>query len=181
MAAAFDRGEDALARIAVALAKYLSNARAPTVIAEAMQILGGMGYVEETPMPLLYREAPLNAIWEGSGNVICLDILRTLARAPEAAAALLAEIEEAAGATPTFDTALRAFKSRIGTPPPEAEARAFAGEAAALLAASVLFRTAPGALAAGYAETRLGRGALTPGGVRGLDTGAILARLGPPD
>ena len=87
-ARAFDGQTDAdraFARIAVALAKYLSNKRAPGVIYEAMECLGGMGYIEETPMPMLYREAPLNSIWEGSGNVICLDILRTLARAPDAA------------------------------------------------------------------------------------------------
>ena len=98
-----DRG---FARIAVALAKFLSNHLAPGLIFEAMEALGGIGYVEEAPLAMLYREAPLNAIWEGSGNVICLDILRTLARDPEAAAALMAELAGAKGLHPAYDAAL---------------------------------------------------------------------------
>lgn len=93
-AATFDGRDDrarALSRVSVALAKFLSNKRCPVVVYEAMEALGGMGYVEDTPLPLLYREAPLNSIWEGSGNVICLDILRSLARAPLAAEALAEE------------------------------------------------------------------------------------------
>src|SRR6185437_3233862 len=96
VAAAFDHAADstehAFARLAVALAKYWSNKRCGPVLLEAMECLGGMGFVEETPMPWLYREAPLNAIWEGSGNIICLDVLRTIERLPAAMEAVEVEL-----------------------------------------------------------------------------------------
>ena len=179
VAQAFDRGEAAFARVSVALAKYLSNKRCPTVIGEAMEVLGGMGYVEDTPMPMLYREAPLNGIWEGSGNVICLDILRTLARDPEASEALAAELDAARGLHPAYDAALRAARARWPGLPEEAEARAHAERMAALLTASVLLRHGPGAVAEGYAQTRLGQGdrGLTPGSAA-LDPAPILSTLG---
>ena len=176
VAQAFDRGESAFARIAVALAKYLSNKRAPTVIAEAMEALGGMGYVEDTPLPLLYREAPLNGIWEGSGNVICLDILRTLARDPEAGDALSTELE-AASADADFAAALQAHRGRWPGAPPEAEARAYAEATAHLLAASLLLRHAP-EVGSAYLATRLGGRGLTPGAVS-IDPDPILDRALP--
>ena len=95
--------------------------------------MGGMGYVEDTAMPWLYREAPLNGIWEGSGNVICLDILRTVAREPAAAAAVAAELEAAAGADRRYDAALTAHRGRWPGLPPEPEARWFAESLATLL------------------------------------------------
>jgi len=173
----FDRAEDAaFARIGVALAKYLSNKRCPTVIAEAMEVLGGMGYVEDTPLPMLYREAPLNGIWEGSGNVICLDILRALGRDPNAAEALSAELDAAAGLDPAYDSGLASARARWPSLPAEAEARAFAERFASLLTASVLLRHGPAPLAEGYAATRLGQGdrGLTVG-TAGLDRDAVLA------
>ncbi|TDE40336.1 acyl-CoA dehydrogenase family protein [Antarcticimicrobium sediminis] len=182
MAAAFDR-EDAesraLARIGVALAKYLGNKRCIPVIGEAMEVLGGMGYIEETPMPMLYREAPLNGIWEGSGNVICLDILRSLARDPLAGEVLNATLDAARGRDSRFDAALEAHRARWRSLPPEAEARWFAESLATLLTAAALFETAPDAVAGGYVTSRLtgARGSL-PGAVAGLDTEAILQRLG---
>ena len=180
VAAAFDDpGQRPFARIGVALAKFLSNKRCPTVIAEAMEVLGGMGYVEDTPMPMLYREAPLNGIWEGSGNVICLDILRSLARDAGARPALMAELDAAAGADPRFDAALAAHRARWPDLPAEAEARFFAERTAHLLTASVLIRTAPTAVAEGYVAGRLDpdRG-LVPGALRGLDVAPLIARIG---
>jgi putative acyl-CoA dehydrogenase len=179
-AAMGDPGRRPLARLAVALAKFLANKRCPVVTAEAMECLGGMGYVEDTPMPTYYREAPLNGIWEGSGNVICLDVLRTLSREPEAAEALSSELDAARGADPTYDRALMAFRARWPIVADEAEARLFAERAAVLLTASVLLRHAPPAAAEGYARTRLDpdRGT-TPGAVTGLDEPALLARLSP--
>ena len=180
VARAFDDPAQAgFARIAVALAKYLSNKRCPTVVAEAMECLGGMGYVEDTPLPMLYREAPLNGIWEGSGNVICLDILRTLAREPAAGEALGADLDAARGAHPAYDAALAQARARWPGAVPEEEARAFAERMAALLTASVLLRHLPGPLADGYAATRLGQGdgGLTQG-TAALDAGAILAMFG---
>lgn len=179
MAAAFDDPAQApFARIGVALAKYLSNKRCPTVVGEAMEVLGGMGYVEDTPMPMLYREAPLNGIWEGSGNVICLDILRTLARDGEAGAALREELAAAKGVAPAYDRALAAHEKAWPGVPSEAEARLYAERTGHLLAASVLLRTAPAAVGEGYVAARLGERGLTPGAVAGLDTAALLARLG---
>ena len=171
-----DRGR-AFARIAVALAKYLNNKRAPAMIYEALEALGGMGYVEETPMPMLYREAPLNGIWEGSGNVICLDIVRTLARLPLAAERLRAQLDAARGGDARYDAALAAHFERWPALPPEAEARWYAESLAHLLAASLLIRDAPAAVADGYVATRVaGHRGATIGAVAGLDFDAILAR-----
>lgn len=175
-----DTPEDrAFARISVALAKFISNKRAPVMIVEAMECLGGMGYVEETPMPMLYREAPLNGIWEGSGNVICLDILRTLAREPLAAEALMERLQSCIGRDARFDAALQAHQTRWSSLPPEAEARWFAESAANLLAAAYLLELGETAVAEGFIATRLdGQRGHVPGAVAGIDTDAVLARLG---
>ncbi|NAZ36541.1 acyl-CoA dehydrogenase family protein [Rubellimicrobium sp. CFH 75288] len=179
VAGAFDRGERAFARIGVALAKFLANKRAVPVIGEAMEALGGMGYVEDTPLPMLYREAPLNGIWEGSGSVIALDIRRTLGREPAARAALEEEWDAARGTSRTYDAALRDLRARWPGVPEEAEARAFAERAALLLVASVLLRRAPAAVGEGYAAARLGEGrALVAGAGPAPETEAILGRLG---
>ena len=183
VARAFDGGNESdrsFARIAVALAKFSSNKRCPVVTYEAMECLGGMGYVEETGMPLLYREAPLNSIWEGSGNVICLDILRTLARDEVAADVLRDELQAAVGADRRYDEVLKAHFERWPGLPEEAEARWFAENMATLLAASQLIRHAPVAVADGYVATRVAgqRGHVT-GSVSGLDFEAILAQVAP--
>ncbi|WP_171127086.1 MULTISPECIES: acyl-CoA dehydrogenase family protein [unclassified Ruegeria] len=182
VAQAFDgtSAEDrAFARIGVALAKFLNNKRCPVVAVEAMEILGGMGYVEDTPLPLIYREAPLNGIWEGSGNVICLDILRTLAREPLAAEVLQAELNAATGADREYDAALKAHRDRWPGIPPETEARWFAERTALLLTASQLLRHAPGPVADGFVATRIAEhSGRIAGSVAGLDTNALLGRLG---
>ncbi|WP_299744304.1 acyl-CoA dehydrogenase family protein [uncultured Tateyamaria sp.] len=156
VAKAFDNPEARpFARIAVALAKFLNNKLCPRVTLEAMEVLGGMGYVEDTPMPMYYREAPLNSIWEGSGNVICLDILRTLAREPEAGASLTADLDRATGQDARYDQAVKDHRARWPALPAEHEARAFAERTAFLLAASVLIRQAPSAVADGFISTRI--------------------------
>ncbi|MWD28062.1 DNA alkylation response protein [Aquicoccus sp. SCR17] len=177
-----DTAEDrAFARIAVALGKYLNNKRVGPVVGEAMEVLGGMGYVEETPLPMLYREAPLNGIWEGSGNVICLDILRTLAKEPLAGEVLTDCLKGATGSDRRYDAALQAHQSRWPKGPEEAEARWFCESLAQLLTAAVLIRHGTGAVADGYVATRLaGERGHVYGAVSGLDTAAILERLGPP-
>jgi putative acyl-CoA dehydrogenase len=180
VARAFDGTSDdnrAFARIAVALAKYLANKRCITVVAEAMEVLGGMGYVEDTPLPMLYREAPLNGIWEGSGNVICLDILRTLAKEPAAAESLHAELAAAEGESRAYDTALADARARWKGPPPEHEARAFTERMAILLTAATLLRQSP-PIGAAYAPARLEETGLTPG-TAAIDPGPVLALLGP--
>ncbi|MDD7971025.1 acyl-CoA dehydrogenase family protein [Roseinatronobacter alkalisoli] len=181
-ARAFDgtsQADRAFARISVALAKFISNKRAPVMIVEAMECLGGMGYVEETPMPMLYREAPLNGIWEGSGNIICLDILRTLARDPLAAETLSARLNASTGLDRRFDATLRAHQDRWPALPAEAEARWFAESAANLLAAAYLLELGNGAVAEGFIATRLhGNRGHVLGSVSGIDIDAICERLG---
>jgi putative acyl-CoA dehydrogenase len=181
VAQAFDgttETERAFARIAVALTKFLSNKRAPGFVYEAMECLGGIGYVEENPLPMLYREAPLNSIWEGSGNVICLDILRTLAREPLAGEALFAELDAATGADRTFDQGLQAFRERWPQGAPESEARWFAEDLAQLLQGAILLQHAPDAVADAFIATRIGRQkGDTYGAVALADTGAILERF----
>ncbi len=93
----------ARARIATPAAKYWICKRGPPLAAEAMEVIGGNGYVEESALPRLYREAPVNSIWEGSGNIICLDVDRAIKREPDAVDALLAEIGAAHGAHAAFD------------------------------------------------------------------------------
>ncbi|ETX15593.1 acyl-CoA dehydrogenase [Roseivivax halodurans JCM 10272] len=171
VARSFDDGSEearAFARIAVALAKFLSNKLCPGVVVEAMEVLGGMGYVDDTAMPMLYREAPLNGIWEGSGNVICLDALRTLAKEPLAREALQADLTAARGIDPAYDAAMQDHAARWGRDVPEAEARWFVERSATLLAASVLLREGDGEAASAYVRTRLG-------GERGRISGALPA------
>ncbi|MCM2561051.1 acyl-CoA dehydrogenase family protein [Lutimaribacter sp. EGI FJ00015] len=181
-ARAFDgtsEADRAFARISVALAKFISNKRAPVMIVEAMECLGGMGYIEETPMPMLYREAPLNGIWEGSGNVICLDILRTLVKEPLATEGLMTRLQSVIGRDPRYDAALRAHQTRWPALPPEAEARWFAESAANLLAAAYLLELESVPVAEGFIATRLeGQRGHVPGAVSGIDIDGILARLG---
>jgi len=164
------------ARLSVALAKFLSNKCAPGMIYECMECLGGMGSVEDTPLPMLYREAPLNSIWEGSGNVICLDILRTLHREPEAAAQLNARLDAARGMDAGFDTALATHRDRWPSTPSEAEARWFTESLATLLAGAVMLADSP--IAGEYVATRLGdRRGMVFGAMAAVDTQAILARV----
>lgn len=174
-----DPADRAFARIGVALAKFLANKRCPVVVVEAMEVLGGMGYVEETGLPLLYREAPLNGIWEGSGNVICLDILRSLARDPLAAEALQAELVAARSVDAHYDAALTEHAARWPSLPPEAEARWYAEQTAQLLTASLLIRQGPAAVTDMYTATRLaGYSGRIPGAIAAGDVGGVLARLG---
>ena len=109
-----DPHEAALARIATAIGKYWICKRTPVLINEAQECLGGNGYVEENIMPRLYRQAPLNSIWEGSGNVQCLDVLRALNKEPETRDALFAELQKSAGKNLHFDAELSLLAGRFG-------------------------------------------------------------------
>jgi len=108
-----DPDEASFARLAVAVTKYWTNKRCSYVVNEAMECLGGAGYVEESNLPLMYREAPLNGIWEGSGNVICLDVLRTIKREPRAIELFLAQLEKVKGADSRFDKSIDSLKSEF--------------------------------------------------------------------
>jgi putative acyl-CoA dehydrogenase len=146
----------ALARIATAVAKYWVCKRAPGMIYEAMECLGGNGYVEESPLPRLYREAPVNAIWEGSGNVIALDVLRAMAREPESVPVFLAEVRRARGASRALDAWTDALERDLADPhDAEARARERVERMALALQASLLLRAAPAAVGEGFCAARL--------------------------
>jgi putative acyl-CoA dehydrogenase len=155
-AADADPAERAFARLATAVAKYWVCKRAPHAIYEAMECLGGNGYVEECVMPRLYREAPVNAIWEGSGNVICLDVLRAATREPDAVPVFLAELGLARGADARLDAARDALAQALASPADaEARARATVEAMALALQASLLLRGAPSAVAEAFCAGRL--------------------------
>jgi putative acyl-CoA dehydrogenase len=170
LASAVDRGEAPLLRLAVAAAKYWVCKRTPTVVGEALECLGGAGYVEESPLPRYFRESPLNSIWEGSGNVIALDVVRAAGREPEAVQALQDELALTAGADHRLDAAVDELAKRLaglGTDPDAdaRSARALAGLLARTLQAGLLVRAAgtdpgPGAsaVAEAFLASRLGVG-----------------------
>src|SRR5208282_6070612 len=159
------------ARIATAIAKYWICKRAPVHIGEALECHGGNGYVEECMMPRLYREAPVNGIWEGSGNVICLDVLR----APESVAALLAELHAARGADRRYERFVERLKGQLAERGGlEARARRLVEDAAIALQASLLLRHAPPAIADAFCASRLDD---VPGGAHGLAFGTLPAGL----
>jgi len=164
LARAYDDGLEheearAFARIATAAAKFWVCKRAPHLTYEAMECLGGNGYAEESMMPRLYREAPVNAIWEGSGNVICLDVLRALAREPDSLPALLGELRLARGANARYDAGLVRFEVAIHDPAEaESRARILTESMAVLLQASLLLRNAPNFVADAFCASRLGDG-----------------------
>ena len=180
-----DAAEVALLRVALPAAKYWICKRTPVITGEALECLGGNGYVEESVMPRLLRDSPLNSIWEGSGNVTALDVLRALSRSPDSADALLAEVDAAAGEPRVAAAAagLRAALKDVATSPDaQRHARRLAGQIAVTLQAALLARHAPAPVADAYCASRLGQepgqGPGAPFGSLpgGQDTAAILER-----
>jgi putative acyl-CoA dehydrogenase len=174
-----DPEAEPMVRLATATTKFWVCKRAPTVVAEAMECLGGGGYVEEGPMPRLYREAPVNGIWEGSGNVLCLDILRTIARTPDALAAYVGELKAAAGADRRLDTYVGALEKSLKPGAlDEAEARSIVERLALAWQAALLVQHAPHPVADAFCASRLaGTGGRTLGTLAGgADAKAITAR-----
>jgi putative acyl-CoA dehydrogenase len=153
LAAGNDR-ERARARLLTPVAKYWICKQAPAFVSEAMECLGGNGFIEESAMPRLYREAPVNAIWEGSGNVLCLDVLRTLTQNREAAFAVIADIAKTTGDLPGGKTAAGFIEQSLKNRGGEFAARA-AVERLALLAAADAMRAASSPFAEAFARTRL--------------------------
>ena len=160
--AASDPGEAARARLLTPAVKYWVCKRAPGFTYEAMECLGGNGYVEESVLPRLYREAPVNAIWEGSGNVMCLDVLRALAHEGEAGRAVLAALAEEAADLPGTGAACGAVERAFSAPDVEADARLAVERLALLAAAGALRQSAGPEVAILFARTRLqdGHGAM---------------------
>lgn len=157
-AAPRDPREAAFARVATAIGKFWICKRAPGFVNEAQECLGGAGYVEEHILPRLYREAPLNAIWEGSGNIQCLDVLRALGKDPAVSAALLVELQAAIGLHAAYDDALAGVIDQLRGQPDtlECAARGLVSTLALLLQASLLLRHAEPAIAATFCTARLG-------------------------
>ena len=188
-------GDGAFRRFATAVMKYWVTKRAAPHAAEALECLGGNGFVEESGMPLLFRDSPLNSIWEGSGNVAALDVLRAVVREPEGLPAFLAECETAAGADPRLDRHLTRTRERVrsvlaGEPgaggeqrlyESQFEARRVVEELAVALEASLLVRYAPAAVADAFCAARLdGAGGRVYGTLpRGVDAAAIIERALP--
>src|SRR5690606_35469857 len=150
-----DPAEAALARIGTAIGKYWVCKRAPSVVNEAQECLGGGGYVEDGPMARLYRQAPLNSIWEGCGNIQCLDVLRALQREPATGAAFFAELQSARGLHASYDRAVAALQAQLAdTDAMELRARRLVERMALLLTGSVLLR-AQSPIAETFCRTRL--------------------------
>ncbi|MCW2970566.1 MAG: Acyl-CoA dehydrogenase [Solirubrobacterales bacterium] len=169
-----DAGEDSsdaqlFKRLATAVGKYWTCKRAPNHAFEALECLGGNGYVEESGMPRLYREAPLASIWEGSGNVMSLDVLRALTRAPRSLEVFLAEVEEANGADARLDARVQQLKGQFADPQTlETRARRVVESMALCLQGSLLVRNGPPAVADAFCASRLA-------GDAGLEYGTLPA------
>ncbi|KUO69128.1 MAG: DNA alkylation response protein [Alphaproteobacteria bacterium BRH_c36] len=186
LARSFDRRQDehasAWQRLMTPVTKYWTTKIAPQLIYEAMECMGGNAYVEELPMARLYREAPVNAIWEGSGNVLALDVLRVLQREPDVARVVMDDLADAVGGDPHLKAALSRIESILHEPRLlDARARALVEGLAALAAGTILRSHAPSAVADAFIATRLGSlNRQTYGqGVDWADTAAILQRASP--
>ena len=183
LARAYDESDETSAvfrRVVTPAAKFWICKRAPALAFEAMEVLGGSGYIEESIMPRLYREAPVNSIWEGSGNVMCLDVLRAIARTPNAAEVLRHELDDAG------DARLKAFAGklieRLAAPErnDEAQARVLVRELVLALQAALLVKHAPPAVADAFCASRLAGDSCAFGLLpRGLDLRAIVGRAEP--
>jgi putative acyl-CoA dehydrogenase len=188
VARAFDEGDDALRRFATAVMKYWICKRAAGHAGEALECFGGNGYAEDSGMPLLYRDAPLMSIWEGSGNVAALDVLRAMGKEPEGLPAFLAECELGRGADKRFDAHLDSLGARLaGLASGETEAdlidaqfgaRRVVEDLGVAFQASLLLRNGPSAVADAFCAGRLGEGGRAYGTLpAGIDARAIIDRV----
>jgi putative acyl-CoA dehydrogenase len=175
-----DGHEDALVRLASAIGKYWICKRTPGHAYEALECLGGSGVMEDSPMPRLYREAPVNAIWEGSGNVQCLDIARAIQRSPQTLQAYFAEISAVKGESATLDAHVSALKHDLRDLGDfESRARDLCDRLAVGLQGAALFRAAS-PLADAFCCSRIEtKGAHNYGALTGVDTKAIVKRAAP--
>jgi putative acyl-CoA dehydrogenase len=178
-----DSAEGHFRRLALAVSKYWTCKRAIELVAEALECHGGNGYVEESIMPRLYREAPLNSIWEGSGNVNALDVLRAMQREPESLTAFIGEVEQARGVDARLDRSVVELKRELSNGAgAEAGARRLVERMAVLLQGSLLVRHGDPAVADAFCASRLGGdwghsfGTLP----RGLELASIVQRHCPP-
>jgi putative acyl-CoA dehydrogenase len=180
-----DEAESLLRRVLTPAAKYWICKRGPAVGAEAMEVLGGNGYVEEGVMARVYRQMPLNSIWEGSGNIMCLDILRAFAKHPRCLEVLSAEISGALGKNKNFDRFVGRLKDSVkNTENIEARARSITQGIALAVQGGLLLRFAPDYVADAFCASRLAADSPFGGGAFGAlpgntNFGALLARAWP--
>jgi len=174
--------EQRIKRLVTPVVKYWTCKRAPQHAAEALECLGGAGYVEESDLPRLFRQSPLNGVWEGSGNVICLDVLRAIARDPAVLDAYWDEVAIARGADARLDASADALRAECADLEHlESRARRLVERLALVFQAALLVRNAPAPVADAFCASRLGGdsgrafGALAPG----ADVAAIVARARP--
>jgi putative acyl-CoA dehydrogenase len=186
LARAYDETDEAaqvFRRMVTPAAKFWICKRAPALAQEAMEVLGGSGYIEECVLPRIFRETPVNSIWEGSGNVMCLDLLRAIGREPQGVETLLGEIRDAAAADRRLTAFSTALAARLAKPASadESQARVLARDLVLALQGALMVRYAPPALADAFCAARLGEeragafGLLPPG----VDAHAIVARAAP--
>ena len=181
-APAGDEHEQLLRRLVTPIVKYWTCKRAPQHAAEALECLGGNGFVEDSGMPRLFRQSPVNGVWEGSGNVICLDVLRALAREPEALDAFWSEVGLAQGGDTRLSRAVDDLHVDLAEPETlEMRARAVVGRMALVWQASLLVRFAPAAVSDAFCASRLGGAGTGVFGSlpTGTDTAAVLERHTP--
>ena len=185
LARAFDRQDDeqeaALRRLLTPAAKYWVCKRASAVTAEALEAVGGNGFVEEGPMPRLYRQTPLNSLWEGAGNLMALDALRALARSPATAEAVAAELEPARGGDARLDRHIAGVLDALAHPPQEAQARRLCESLALAVQGALMVRFSTGAAADGFCASRLDGGSGRAFGTlpNGVDFAGIVERATP--
>lgn len=184
LAGSFDRRTDpfevSFSRLATSIGKYWVCKRAPVLTGEALECLGGNGYVEESNLPRLYRESPVNSVWEGSGNVIALDVIRALHRSPDSAEAVLTELDQVGGSDARLDEAIKDLKQGlVALDDAEGRARQIVEELALALQASLFVRHMPAPAADAFLASRFGSGrgrafGTLPGG---LDLEGIINRV----
>jgi putative acyl-CoA dehydrogenase len=185
LARAYDRQDDAaetaFRRLVTPAAKYWLCKRGPSLAAEAMEVLGGNGYVEESVMPRLYREAPVNSIWEGSGNIMCLDVLRALGRSTDAGEALRDELAAARGGDARLDRFVARLDGELAkSGGDEGDARRLVEAMVLALQAALLLRDAPSVVAEAFCASRLGgEWGHAFGTLRGDGLAAVIARAAP--
>jgi putative acyl-CoA dehydrogenase len=180
LARAYDEDDAPFRRLATAVLKYAVCKVTPAHVAEALECVGGNGYVEESVLPRLYRESPLNSLWEGAGNVNCLDVLRAMAKSPATVDAFLDEVDLAGGGDTRLDRATAALREELADPD-EYGARRLVERMATVLQASLLVRAGDAAVADAFCASRLDGPAGCAFGMlpRGLELGEILARNRP--
>jgi putative acyl-CoA dehydrogenase len=174
--------EDALVRLCTAVGKYWICKRTPQHAYEAMECIGGSGVMEDGPFPRLFRESPINAIWEGSGNVQCLDVLRALHKTPAVLDALYAELRKAHGGNALLDSYVLALQTALADAGElEYRARDVVGRMARALQAALLVQHAPSFVADAFCASRLGEGTHHHYGElpRGVDCQALIERATP--